>query len=236
MLIQRKPVVRAHYGLVGRYTPDDAVPAAPASVVSPAASVAQAQAAVNSLMEAVGEANTELQVRQALANLSQKRPGRPRKWANDGERKRVERAAQKQKLEQLLAHFGLALDTKIAPHLREKFKLIVETYRDLLNSDSLKVKLVRAVARDLKEVFKQQRQNQASTGNGKYLRGAPQGKGLLISGGYNSQKTDKIMGIREEEMVQLSGKDFEFDPMGTYGDRRRVTPEGHGPDKGPEDE
>ena len=167
-----------------------------------------------------------------LSPAPKKSSGRPRRWKGDAEPKRHERADQRLKLEQLLEHFQLSLDTEIAPHLREEYQLTVRTYRQLLNTDKLKSKLVRAVAKDLKEVFKEQKRNNQSTGGGKFMRGAPRGKGLLHSGGYGSAEIDTISGIREEQMRQLSGKGFEFNPMSdAYGDRRKVKPQGHGKDE-----
>lgn len=223
--VRKPPAKRLFSGMAGSPLAQISEPA-PASVPA----ITQLQTTVQQLMDAADQATTDVQVKNAVVKVLGS-PGRPRLHTSDADRKRKQRADQKLKLEQLLAQFNLSLDTEIAPYLRETYELTVKTYRQLLSTDRVKTKLVRAVAKDLKEVFKQHRQSRQSTGGGKFLRGAPAGKGLLISGGYGSQKVDEIRGIREEHMRQLSGKDFEFDPMSdTFGDRRRVTPKGHGAD------
>ena len=242
----RKPVQRAFSRrLVGLPPEPEDIPAQ----VEPAqTSVTHAQSTVAQLMDAVASAMTDEQVKQALhqtfspkvQEAPRRTRGRPRLWSSDAERKRAERATAVKHLEQLLDHFKLKLETRIAPKLREQFELDAETYAELLRSDRIKQKLVDAIRKDLKQAHRELRQDQQSTSGGLYMRGAPQGKGKLVSGGYDSKKIGIVVGIREEQEHGLSKPDSSQEETYNFvlpgdkelptGDRRRVRPRGSAPD------
>ncbi len=240
----RKPIQRAFTRrLVGLLPEPEEIPVQPAQ-----SSIAQAQATVGRLMEAVAAAQTKEEEKQAVRDSfapAQIQPaavpvkrgrGRPRLYAGvtklerDRERKRDQRARAKSKLAQLLKHFELGLTSQIPPGLKTKYEIEVNTYRELLESEKVQTKVLKEITRDLKMIGAIKTPTRTNMSLGMFITDAPHGKGKLISGGFASKKIDITLGMREEEARQLSGDSFDpEDPM-CYGDRRRAYPPGAGPD------
>jgi hypothetical protein len=194
--------------------------------VEPRSSVTQTQAAVASLMEAVGNAKTEKQVKQILhVALGEQPPkpgrGRPRKWKDDAERKRAERAKANQDLATLLRYFKLDLESPIPPGLKTKYQITVGTYRQLLGLDGVEAKVLKEIARELKligkiipikspksveELTREQEIDDATNGRGAgmLITDAPGGKGRVLTGSFGSTKADMARGLREARRQRLS--------------------------------
>ena len=235
---------------------------------------AQAQATVDSLMEAV-RVGTPGQTKEILREaFDESEPttdsptpkrdrGRPRKWNNDAERKRTERATAKQRLANLLQHFDLKLDSLIPSGLKTKYQITVATYRELLALEGIESRVLKEIHRDLKligkikvlpkpkslaDLAREQKIDDETGGRGAgmLLSDAPQGKGRLSTGEFGSKKADTIRGLQETEKQSLSKPDESFEPGDLIGvpmsivrfpdgDRRRVRPKGYGPHNGEEE-
>lgn len=178
----------------------------------------------------------------------------------DAKRKRVQRTRAKSKLAQLLRHFDLEVSSVIPPGLKTRYEIEVNTYRELLESEHVQTKVLKEITRDLKMIGKIPSPSPVNkeTGlpllsNGRYLTDAPSGKGLLTLSG----DTAEIYDVREQQERGLSRPGDEdrfldaFSSGGTLedlpdsylksllgirdelptGDRRKVRPEGDGPDR-----
>jgi hypothetical protein len=221
----------------------------------------QFQAAVTVLLEAVEVAETDAEVRKVVqaAFGETRRPlrsrGRPRKWASEAERKKSERDREAINLQTLLFRCGILSDTPIPPGLKTKFGVTCDTFDQLLKQDGVAAKVFKDFVRELKImglISKSRngvyRDSGPSTrnldfiapGNGNQapamiMQDAPQGCGKVITGGYgskstkNSQSVEEMIGIREEGARALSKPDDEN--FQVSGDRRKVRPQGHGPDE-----
>lgn len=251
---QKRPAIRLFSGLAGSplsWTPQFVEP-----IVSPTQTAANT---VTALMEDIAAAKTDEQVKQALQNNLSPSPvkrgrGRPRKYVGatvqerDAERKRVQRRRAKSKLAKLLKHFDLEVSSVIPPGLKTKYEIEVETYRELFESERVQTKVLKEVTRDLKMIGKipspspvNKKTGLPLLSNGRYLTDAPGGKGELIFSGDLAE----IYGVREQQERGLSkpGDGLEDLPdsyvkslLGIRhelptGDRRKVRPEGHGPDR-----
>jgi hypothetical protein len=221
----------------------------------------QFQAAVTVLMEAVEIAQTDAEVRKVVqaafgeTRRPQKTRGRPRKWASEAERKKSERDRAAINLQTLLFRCGILSDTPIPPGLKTKFGVTCNTFDQLLKQDGIAAKVFKDFVRELKIIGLTRKSRDGvyqdsgpstrnfdfiAAGNGNQapamiMRDAPQGCGKVITGGYGSRSTkssqsvEEMIGIREERARALSkpgDEDFQ-----ASGDRRKVQPQGHGPDE-----
>jgi hypothetical protein len=251
--LNERPAVISIEGLPDRRTTDENSHSSRTS--------SKLQAAVTVLMEAVDVAETDAEVREAVeaAFSETKQPlkahGRPRKWASDAERKKSERDREAINLQTLLFRFGILSDTPIPPGLKAKFGVTCETFDQLLKQEGVAAKVFKDFVRALKIIGLVRRNRKGvyrdsgpSTGNCDFvaagngneapamiMQDAPQGRGKVITGGYGSRSTEnsnsieEMIGIREERSRALSkpgDEDFQ-----ASGDRRKVQPQGHGPDE-----
>jgi hypothetical protein len=219
------------------------------------------QTAVTVLMEAIEVAETDAEVRKVVqaafgeTRRPQRTRGRPRKWASEAERKKSERDREAINLQTLLFRCGILSDTPIPPGLKNKFGVTCNTFDQLLKQDGIaaqvfkdfvhELKIIGLIRNGRKGVY---REGGPSTGNFDFIapgngnqapamimQDAPQGCGKVITGGYgsrstkNSQSIEEMIGIREEGARALSKPDDEN--FQVSGDRRKVQPQGHGPDE-----
>jgi hypothetical protein len=224
-------------------------------------SLPQFQAAVTVLLEAVEVAETDAEVRKVVqaafgeTKRPQKTRGRPRKWATEAERKKSERDREAINLQTLLFRCGILSDTPIPPGLKTKFGVTCNTFDQLLKQNGIAAKVFRDFVHELKIIGLIGKNRKGvyrdsgpatrnldfiAPGNGNealamIMQDAPQGCGKVITGGYgsrstkNSQSVEEMIGIREEGARALSkpgDEDFQ-----ASGDRRKVRPQGHGPDE-----
>jgi hypothetical protein len=218
MIAQRKrTVIRVGPRLAG-LPPDEPIP----SVVPQPSAVVQAQEVVSSLIEAVAAAQTEGEVKQAVQDTFgpaqptppvKRGPGRPRAsekiYATEAERKRVERAATRAKLVLALDAFNVTVDTEITPELQIKYGTTAKTYGQLLKRDP----------KTLKKIIKllQQESGVKRSTAGGVMTSAPQGKGKLVTGGYNTAKIDADQGSRSGQQAMLSAPALQNDSELLYG-------------------
>lgn len=208
MTFQNKPPVRrAYVGLAGsplaqlsgaasKPTPDEVVQIV-ATLLEQVHEIDGSKKTANKqILKAVG---TVLPPIRATTNQPKHR-GRPRKWANDAERKRYERAKATTKLVTVLAYFELTSDSEIPPGLRTKYGTSAKTYAELLNDPKIETRVFEELVRDLKLIGK----IKTKPGSGRFIQDAPRGRGKLITGGYDSAKVDKVIGVREAEARALS--------------------------------
>jgi hypothetical protein len=246
--ILRKPVQRAFTRrLVGLPPEPEQIPvqAEPAQ-----SSIAHAQATVDRLMEAVAAAKTNEKVKQAVQESfapAQVAPvkrgrGRPRKYdgatvqERERNRKRVTRSKASLELAKLLRYFELEVTSAISPGLKTKYGLEVNTYRELLDSEKVKTKVIKDIFRDLKMIGAIKTPTSCKLSTGKFMTDAPHGKGELVY----SDKPGHIHELRQQREKDLSKPEQSDGPampsslLGSdelpTGDRRRVRPKGHGPD------
>jgi hypothetical protein len=251
---KKLPVKRAFTGRLVGMPPEEVTSSVP---VTP--DVAQVLQTVNRVIDAAGKVKLEYaperdeQVRQAVSTaLSpvegapvKRQRGRPRKYAGDTvqkrerNRKRDERDRAKSKLEKLLEHFELKLESEIPPGLKTKYEIEVNTYRELLDSDRVQAKMFKEITRELKIIGVIKTPGSGQMSDGKYMTDAPHAKGLLVLSG----KPETIHGLRQSRERGLSKPDDRADdnfapPESLLsdgaelpaGDRRRAEPLGHGPD------
>jgi hypothetical protein len=243
----RRPVQRAFTRrLVGLPPEPEQIPVQAEPTQS---SIAQVRATVEQLMEAVAIAKTNEQVKQAVqesfapaqAAPAKRGPGRPRKYSGatvrerEAERKRTTRSKANLELVKLLRYFELDVTSQIPSGLKTKYGLEVNTYRELLDSEQVKTKVIKELFRDLKMIGAIKTATSGKLSAGKFMTDAPHGKGKLVYSG----EPGHIYDLRQRREQDLSKPELDDGPampaslLGNdelpAGDRRRVRPKGHGP-------
>lgn len=231
---RKKPAVRAFQSRsVGM--PHDPEDAQPAVIQQPAKAVLRPVDVVNNLIDAVAAAGTDEKVKQAVRDAFtppavKRRRGRPRIHVSDAERKRAERAKAAARLEVILGHFELTLDTAIPQALKMTYGIPCDTYRTLLRESRYEARAIKEITRELQMLGKVK---PSGSGNGRYMTDAPAGRGELVVLAKPGKARDDA---RARERGLSKPGDFEPELRDevleeSMNDRRRKVPEGAGPDE-----